>query len=217
MKHLYYILTLLMLVSCGTNADKKNGGMPAEDSSDAPGTSVLGELPAIYAEGYEKAKVLQEQIQTAYKNGGSPDRSLLEDMANLPKEVKAKAQAAGDITGNEIKIEGESPYDFVKIDKAVISRVKFENNGTRIYIRFVPAEGYDFKSMPRGTTVYYLCLTEDNNLIFRNAMYLPSDGITAISMSMLPSAKASPALWGGLAKIRFVSKEDFYGMMNAMR
>lgn len=213
MKHLYYIFALLMLVSCGTDNGKNDGAANAGEN----GTGILGGLPAIYGEGYERAKALQEEIQAAYRSGGSPDRSLAEEMAKLPKEVKAKAQEAGDITGNEIKIDGECPYDFVKIDRAVVNNVKFVNNGAMIYIGFVPAAGYDFSTVPVGSTLYYICLTEENSLIYMNALHFPSDGTTSISLSMLPSGKSSPAVWGQFAKIKFVSREDFYGMRNAVR
>lgn len=209
MKHLSYILALFLFVSCGS---KSENGAASSVGDEVSGTSLLGELPVIYGSGYEEAVKTQEEIQAAYNAGGSPDRSLMERMANLPKEVKAKAENAPGIIGTEIPVEGVTPYDFINIDKAVVSDVKFNNNGARIYISFQPAEGNDFSMIPRGSMIYYLCLTADNTLLFKNAVSFPSNGVTVISLSMMPSAKVSPARWGGFTKIKFVSKTDFYAM-----
>lgn len=210
MKHLSYILTLFLLVSCGSGAEK----VTASSGGDAPAseTSLLGKLPDIYGRGYDEAVEIQKEIQAAYNAGGSPDRSLMKRMADLPAEVKTSAESAPGIIGTEIPLDGVSPYDFITFEKAVVSDVKFRNNSASVYISFQPAAGSDISMIPRGSMVYYLCLTADNTLLFKNAMAFPSNGVTAISLSMNPAGKSSPARWGGFAKIKFVSKTDFYAL-----
>lgn len=218
MKKLFYLFTLLAIASCGNKQEKsENSSMETAETKDVV-SCPFGNIPEIYGDAFERMTELQEQIQLAYKSGGSPSQSTMEEMIETPKKAKAKAEEEiKDVKGNKIAVESYD-YGFVNITGAEITDVGFSSNNALVNfeIQFIPGEGYDFKSLPKGSTVYYLCLTEDNTLLFMNAMHFPSTGKTKIGLSanVTTKKKSSPAVWKNFAKIKFVSKDDFYAMMS---
>lgn len=218
MKTSIFIAALLLLASCGSKSDKTTDGQAPVAEESVTETSLLGNIPAIYGKAYDETRRIQEEIQNLARTGAGFGPELSRKLIDIPKEAKTEAEKVStDLIGTKIPVEG-GDYGFVKISHAEVSNVKFydRSGDARIYIRLVPDAGYDLKSLPKGSTVYYLFLTEDNTLLYKSAMFFPSEGITSISITANPGAKTSPAVWGKFAKIHLVSKEDFY-KMSSMR
>ncbi|MGN1376498.1 MAG: hypothetical protein ACI4V5_08075 [Prevotella sp.] len=221
MKKLLLAVTVLIMASCGSKQEKSAEASDNSDTvetSNETGSPLMGGIPELYGETFEKLEVLQEQIQLAYKNGGSPSESLVKDFTNVQKEAKEKAeQLAPSVINTDIPVEGYD-YGYVNITSAKITDVNISNTSglAKYEISFFPAEGSDFKNVPRGSAVYYLCLTSDNKLLFINAMHFPSSAKTAIHIGFNATGrkKVSPAVWKDFAKIKFVSEADYKAIIS---
>lgn len=221
MKKLLLVAIVLIMASCGSKQAKDTeatADTETTETSAESGTPVMGDIPELYGETFEKLEFLQEQIQQAYRSGGSPSESLVKDYTNVQKEAKEKAERlAPSIINTDIPVEGYD-YGFVNITGAKISNVNISNTSglARYEISFIPAEGSDFKNVPRGSAVYYLCLTSDNKVLFINAMHFPSNAKTAINVGFISTGrkKVSPAVWKDFAKIKFVSEADYKAILS---
>lgn len=218
MKTSIFIAALLLLASCGSKSDKTTDGQVPLAEESVTETSLLGRIPAIYGKAYDETRRIQEEMQNLARAGIKFGPELSRKLIDIPKEAKAEAEKVStDLIGTKIPVE-EGDYGFVKISHAEVSKVKFydRSGDARVYIKFVPDAGYDLMSLPKGSAVYYLFLTEDNTLLYKSVMFFPAEGTTSISITANPGAKVSPALWGKFAKIRLIPKEDFY-KMSSMR
>ena len=183
------IIMLTALVACNGNSN-----------------SPLGKLPDIMADACHQ----QEQIEQQAKSGDSNVKESFSKALETIRAAQERIHQEGErLKGQEIpSTGGMDAYDYIKIEKVVIDDVDYHNgrNNTCVTLQFVPSQGYNSSSMPKGSSIYYVFLDKDNNKIESGKTY---NNAMSIKINLGNMGNSSPEQWRGLKQIKFLTKEQY--------